>query len=408
MKVLIVSQYFWPENFRINDLSSALVERGHKVTVLTGLPNYPDGRIFPGYKIWKRGGEQHRGVKIYRVPLSPRGDGGGIRLFFNYISFVLSASILGPLLCRGRYDCILVYEPSPVTIGLPAIVMKQVNRAPILFWVQDLWPETLAATGAVRSKPALRIVGKLVQYIYQRCDLILVQSRAFTPSIQKFGICRERIAYFPNSAESFYRPVTTETADRLAAKLRDGFRIMFAGNIGVAQDFETILDAVDILKNDMEIQWVILGDGRMRRWVEYEIERRGLGNNIQLLGRYPAEEMPKFFSHADALLVTLKKDPIFALTIPAKVQSYLACAKPIIAAIDGEGATIINEAAAGLVSPSENPFELAAIVKKMYRMPKIAREQMGISGRKYFEEHFEPKMLADRFETFVDEISGGK
>ena len=408
MKVLVLSQYFWPENFRINDLASTLVERGHEVSVLTGIPNYPDGRFFPGYKSRGRGNEQYNGVKIFRVPIAPRGSGSGVRLFFNYISFAFFASLLGPLICRGQFDCILVYEPSPVTVGLPAIVLKKIKNAPILFWVQDLWPETLAATGAIKSKHALKIVGKLVDYIYHNCDLILVQSRAFTPSIEKFGICRERIAYFPNSAESFYRPVSTENCDSLRVKMRAGFRIMFAGNIGAAQDFKTILNAVEILKNkgEMEIQWVILGDGRKRRQVEKDIEHRDLGNNIQLLGRYPAEEMPNFFSYADALLVTLKKDPIFALTVPAKVQSYLACAKPIIAAIDGEGAAIIEEASAGLAIPSENPQELAHALIQMYRMSKEERDEMGASGRKYFEKHFERNMLVDRLEDLMSTLHG--
>jgi glycosyltransferase involved in cell wall biosynthesis len=402
MKILIVTQYFWPENFRINDLATALNKKGHQVEVLTGIPNYPGGRIFRGYSFWGKENENFNGIKIHRVPLIPRGNGGGVRLFLNYISFVVFACLLGPFACREKVDRILVYEPSPVTVCLPAILLKWVKDAPILFWVQDLWPETLSATGAVKSKITLKIVGIIVQFIYRRCDLILVQSRAFVSSIKRFGITQERIAYFPNSAEQFYRPVSPDTCSALENKIRDGFRIMFAGNIGSAQDFKAILDTVEILKANKQIQWIVLGDGRMRPWVEKQINTRGLENNIKLLGRYPAEEMPKYFSHADALLVTLKKDPIFALTIPAKVQSYLACAKPIIAAIDGEGASIIIEAGAGLVCPSENPQQLAKTVMRLHGMSKEELDKMGQSGRKYFEKHFERNMLVDRFENLLN------
>jgi len=404
MKILIVTQYFWPENFRINDLATALRDKGHHIEILTGIPNYPSGRIFGGYRIWGKKKEHFNGISIHRVPLMPRGNGGGVHLFLNYMSFVVFTSLLGPFFCREKVDRILVYEPSPVTVCLPAIILKWVKDAPILFWVQDLWPETLSATGAVKSKITLKIVGILVQFIYRQCDLILVQSRAFVSSIKRFGITQERIAYFPNSAEQFYRPVSPDTCSALKNKMCDGFRIMFAGNIGTAQDFKTILDTVEILKANKQIQWIVLGDGRMRPWVEKQINARGLEPNIKLLGRYPAEEMPKYFSHADALLVTLKKDPIFALTIPAKVQSYLACAKPIIAAIDGEGASIIIEAGAGLVCPSEDPQQLATAVMRLHNMSKDERDKMGQSGRKYFEKHFERNMLVDRFEKMLNHL----
>ena len=182
MHVLIVTQYFWPEDFRINDLAVGLVEKGHRVTVLTGIPNYPAGRFFPGYGVLSRRREIYQGIEILRVPLIPRGRGRGFRLFINYISFALLACAMGPLLCRGSYDVIFVYEPSPVTVGLPARAMKMVKGAPIIFWVQDLWPESLSATGAVSSQWILRIVERLVRFIYRGCDQILVQSRGFIPT----------------------------------------------------------------------------------------------------------------------------------------------------------------------------------------------------------------------------------
>ena len=188
MNILVVTQYFWPEDFRINDLAAGLVEKGHRVMVLTGIPNYPAGRFFPGYGIFKNSRQTYRGVDIVRVPLVPRGKGSKIRLFFNYLSFSLLAAIMAPFLIRGNFDLIFVYEPSPVTVGLPAIWLKKIKSAPLLFWVQDLWPESLSATGAVRSSIILKFVNKLVRFIYRRCDLILVQSRGFISSAPVFSV----------------------------------------------------------------------------------------------------------------------------------------------------------------------------------------------------------------------------
>ena len=204
MRLLIVTQYFWPENFRINDLAAGLRERGHEVTVYTGKPNYPDGRFFDGYGFFGRGNETYEGMRVIRVPLIPRGDGGAVRLALNYLSFALFASALAPFRVRGEFDAILVYEPSPVTVGLPALVMKKLKRAPILFWVQDLWPESFSATEAVRAGWILKAVERLVRFIYRGCDRLLVQSRGFIPQLSAMGAPAEKIRYFPSWAEGIF------------------------------------------------------------------------------------------------------------------------------------------------------------------------------------------------------------
>jgi glycosyltransferase involved in cell wall biosynthesis len=241
----------------------------------------------------------------------------------------------------------------------------------------------------------------LVRAIYRRCDRILVQSRGFCSSIEKFFVASERILYFPNSAEEFYRPLAAAADASERSRLPEGFRVMFAGNIGAAQDFETILGAAERLKGYPEIQWVVLGDGRRRQWVEAQVKARGLSGTVHLLGTYPAETMPRYFALADALLVTLKKEPIFALTIPSKVQSYLACARPIIAALEGEGGRVVEEAGAGFVCPPEEPDALAARVLAMYRTPVHERRAMGEQGRAYFERHFERRMLLNRLDGWL-------
>lgn len=402
MHILIVTQYFWPENFRINDLALGLLERGHQVTVLTGSPNYPYGKFFDGYGYFNRQQDYH-GVNVLRVPLIPRSKGNGLRLALNYLSFAVTSSIAGPLLCKGNYDIIFVFEPSPITIGIPALILKKLKTAPLLFWVQDLWPESLSATGAVKSKTLLALIGKLVSSIYKRCDRILIQSRSFLDSVVQQGGSSDRVVYFPNSAENIFNSKLTFSEKVLS--LPEGFKILFAGNIGAAQDFATIIAAAEMLQRYKDIQWIIVGDGRMRQWAETEVHTRGLCNNFHFLGRHPLEAMPTLFSYADALLVTLKKEPIFAFTIPSKIQSYLACGRPIIAALDGEGAKIVAEAGAGLTCPAETPSALAQAVLKMYEMPKFEREKMGMIGRKYYEVNFDCDVLLDKLELLMKQLA---
>jgi len=405
MKILIVTQYFWPEEFRINEMSRMLVQRGHQVTVLTGLPNYPAGRFFPGYGLRQNRRQNYEGVEVVRVPLIPRGKSSPLRLALNYFSFAFMAALLGPSKCPGRYDVIFVYEPSPITVGLPAICLKKKKSAPLIFWVQDLWPESLSAIGAVRAKFILNRVGSLVRYIYHRCDLILVQSKVFIEAIAELSIPTGKIKYFPNSAEEIFdgKGGPNGNVDRLT--FPDGFRLMFAGNIGAAQDFETILKAAELTKEREDIHWIIVGDGHLSPWVKAQVQSRGLQNTFHLMGRHPLEDMPAFFARADAMLVTLKKDPIFALTIPGKVQSYLACSRPIIAALDGEGARIIEEAGAGLTCPAEDPEVLAKTILKVYHMPREEREKMARLGRDYFEKNFERQLLLNRLEGWFLKLS---
>jgi glycosyltransferase involved in cell wall biosynthesis len=403
MRVLIISQYFWPEPFPINDLALGLQERGHEVSALTSIPNYPSGRFYPGYDLFSPLRDSFEGVTIYRMPMMPKGNGNAINMMLYYLSLALSASLLGPLLVGRKIDLIFVYQPSPITVGLPARVMKMLSHAPILFWVQDIWPETLVGTDMVRSPFLLKSVEKLVKFIYAGCDRILVQSRAFSERIQAMGVPKEKVLYYPNSAEKLYRPIKVETDAPERKMIPNGFRVMFAGNIGKAQDFPTILSAAEKLKSFPEIKWVILGDGTMRSWVEEEVRARKLNDTIHLLGRHPVTSMPRFFSLADALLVILKKDPIFALTIPSKVQSYLACGKPIVAALDGEGARVIDESGGGMAVPSGEAEALAQIVMKMYKMPKPDCERMGQRARRYFEEHFERNALLNRLDGWMKE-----
>ena len=385
-----------------------MAERGYQITVLTGIPNYPGGKFFPGYGFILQKAQNYKSIKIVRVPVIPRGNGGRIRLVLNYLSFAFIASLLGPIKCRNVYDVIFVYEPSPITVGLPAIVIKKVKSAPIVFWVQDLWPESLSATGAVRSRIIIKAVEMLVRFIYSHCDRILVQSRSFIDAIVQTGVARSKIEYFPNSAEVIFDTATECTGAMGNVEFPEGFRVMFAGNIGTAQDFETILSAAELLKEHQDIHWMIVGDGRMFPWLREQVHIRDLEKTVHLLGRHPLASMPAFYAMADVMLVTLKKEPIFALTIPGKVQSYLACSRPIIAAIDGVGARVVEEAGAGLTCPAGDPESLAKTVLKVSNMTADDREKMALRGRVYFEKNFESRMLLDRLDGWLSELVGRK
>jgi len=397
LNILIVTQYFYPEQFRINDLPKELLLRGHKVTVLTGIPNYPLGEWFDGYGLNSVGCSDWEGARIVRVPTLPRFSGKGWQLAMNYISFVLTGCLMAPYYCRDEYDLIFTYEPSPFTVGIPAVMFRWLRGIPMIFWVQDLWPESLAAAGKVRSRTALRIVGGIVRWVYKRCDMVLVQSKAFIEPAISAGANAQQTRYFPNWAENSFTPVKPPI-DR---QIPPGFVVMFAGNLGEAQSLPTIVRAAEQTRDVPEIQWVIIGVGRRLRWMQQEINRLGLNNNVHFLLHHPTESMPAFFAQADALLVTLKQDPIFSLTIPSKVQSYMACGKPILGGLDGEGARIIEEANAGYTSPAEDSAALAAAVLRLYRTDIGERQAMGMRARDYFERNFERDRLIDKLEVWM-------
>ncbi|MCF8057837.1 MAG: glycosyltransferase family 4 protein [Bacteriovoracaceae bacterium] len=406
MRVLIVTQYFWPEQFRVNDIARALNDKGYEVIVLTGLPNYPGGKIFSGYSFRGPYRENYSGVTVVRVPLIPRGQKKNIFLALNYFSFLLFSSILGPFFIKGRIDKIFVYQPSPVTVAFPAVILKWIKRAPIIFWVTDLWPETLSATGMVKKEWVLWLWSKFVKFLYKNSDRILVTSRGFIEKIVSRGIDKEKVEYWPQWGEDLFtsEAISNEVVGYDQNLIPDGFKIMFAGNIGTSQGFETIVEAAAMLKYYRDIHWVVLGDGLMKEWVEVEILNRGLTENFHLLGRKPLEAMPLYYKNADLLLASLKKDPLFTITVPAKIQSYLPSGKPIIVSMDGEGASLIEQADAGVSCKAGCPQSLAEGVLKIYGLTQGERVILGANGRKYFFNNFDRNKLLMRLEEILNTL----
>lgn len=393
MKVLIVGQYFWPETFRINEVAQSLKTLGCEVTVLTGQPNYPSGVVGEGYKAASVRTQCHEGLTICRVPLVPRGNGSALRLILNYLSFVLSACAFGPwLLRKQRFDIIFVYAMSPIVQVIPASWFAFLKDAKLVAWVQDLWPESLSATGFIHNKKLLKLVGVVVRWIYRRCDLLLVQSIAFIPPVMAMA-GKTPVKYHPNPGESAPNQVQSHSPPALA--LLPGFNVVFAGNLGTVQALGTVLNAAELLLPHSGVRMVLVGSGSRSAWLQKEVTLRGL-TNVQLPGRYAAEDMPGILAQASVLLVSLMRDPIMSLTVPSKVQAYLAAGKPIIASLDGEGARVVEESGAGMSCVAEDAAALAAAILTLKTLPLDQLQQMGVSGQAYYKQHFDPAMLATK------------
>jgi glycosyltransferase involved in cell wall biosynthesis len=390
---LIISQYYWPENFRINDVARTLLEKGAEVEVLTGKPNYPRGKMFSGYRAWGCQHEDHQGIHINRIPILARG-GNVLRLAANYLSFVMSGLVLAPwMLRKRRFDVIFVYAPSPILQAIPAIFLGWLKGCPVVLWVQDLWPESLSATGYVQNRMVLKLVEWVVRFIYRHVDLLLVQSRAFEAPVRALA-SGTPIAYYPNSVDAVFA-VSAKDAPPPVAGLGEGFSVMFAGNVGTAQAVDVIVEAASLLREYADIHFVVLGEGSRWELMKQEVQRRKL-SNLHLPGKFSVETMPGFMQKASALLVTLADQEIFKATIPSKVQAYLAAGRPILACLNGEGANLVTEAAAGLAVPAEDAQALAEAVLRLYRMPKQELDAMGERGRSYCARHFSHDELVDQ------------
>lgn len=389
MKLLLISQYFWPETFIINDVVRILHEQGHEVVVATGKPNYPDGKVFEGYRTWGLQQEQYLGeVDVLRVPLWPRGEGGAKNLMFNYLSFVLAGLLFLPWVLRKReFDAILVFAPSPITQAIPAIPLKWLKKAKLALWVQDLWPESLSATGFIKNPHLLRVVGWMVRAIYGRCDTLLVQSHAFIEPVARYAV-RDKIQYYPNSIDVRPSAPIISIPKDLRELLERHFCVVFAGNLGTAQALETLVQAAVQLRDDPQIRLVLVGSGSRLAWLRAQQEAYDLDNLI-IPGRFPMEAMPQIFERSSALLVSLNDDEIFAQTVPSKIQAYLAAGRPILASMNGEGARVVFDARAGFSSPAEQVLPLVANIRRMKALSESERKAMGGAGKAYFNKYFE-------------------
>ncbi len=399
MKILVICQYYHPEPFRVHDLCEALAERGHEIHVVTGIPNYPDGEFYAGYEHSGDSDEILNGVHVHRCPIRPRKTGAANR-FLNYCSFALASKrYVRSRACvpdgGGKFDAVLIYQLSPVMMAEAGLAYKKKNRTPAVMYCLDLWPESLAAGGISQSSPIYRFFGRISRRLYRGMDRILVTSKMFAPYLhERFGIDSGRIEYLPQYAESFFAP--SESHERKEGPIR----LAFAGNIGSAQSVDTILDAAALLRGE-KVEFHIAGSGveleRLRRRADEESL-----TNVFFYGRKPATEMPDFYAAADAMLVTLQKDPVLSLTLPGKVQSYMAAGKPIIGAIDGEAAAVIGEAQCGFCGPAEDAGTLADNLPRFCSCD--GREKLGRNAAEYYRDHFDRAVFLNALEENIKSV----
>lgn len=405
MKVLALSQWYDPEPApRVHGLCKELVTRGHEVTAITSVPNYPLGRTYPGYRMRWRQWEVRDGVRILRLPLYPDHSRSAVKRASNYLSFAASASLLGAALC-GKADILWVYHP-PLTSGIAAMWISAVRRGiPFVYEIQDMWPETLMATGMLPSKRIASAVGGLARCVYRRARALTVISPGFKRNLMDKGVPEEKIHVIPNWAdEDVYGPRPYDEALAEAYGLSGRFNVVYGGNFGTAQAMSNVLAAARLLSEIEELQFVLIGDGVEEHALREEVARDRL-RNVVFIPRQPAERMPSFFALADILLVHLRKDSLFAITVPGKTISYLASARPILCVVQGDAANIVCDARAGVSCEPENPLALAQAVRYLYELPEERRQAMGQAGRKTFLEGYTREGLVARYENLFQSIA---
>lgn len=393
MKILIVTQYFYPENFKSNDLAFELVKRSHQVDALVGIPNYPEGKYYKGYHVFKRRIETINGVNVFRSFQFPRGKRNRGLLMLNYMSFVFSSCVNVLLfLIWKKYDAIIVHEPSPIFQAFPAILLGKIKKIPIYLWVLDIWPDAMMSGGGVKNKKILSIVNRMVVWIYAHCDKILISSKRFTESILTKGDFEEKIIFFPNWSEDLLQ------ADRgyIIPELPDGFIIMLAGNLGRSQNLDAVVQIIEDLRDINELKWVFVGDGSEKDWLDSYIIEHDLCEKAYTLGRFPAEAMPAFYARANALLLSLRSGfPHLEMVVPARLQSYMSAGRPVLAMIGPGGSDIIQEARCGYAVPAGDYNTLAEIIRDQVLVDKDAFEKLGKNGYLYFEKEFRKDKCID-------------
>ena len=396
MKILVVTQYFWPENFRINDLCLELKKRGHEITVLSGIPNYPEGIIDKNYLKSPSEFQNYGGIKIIRVPLILRGK-KKLTLILNYLSFMFTCSTIGlAKVWKHEYDLVFICQLSPATVAIPGLIISSIKRVPSVMWILDLWPDSLHAIGLINNVKLLKFFQIMMNFVYRNCDALLVQSRSFKTKIDEQINCINKVEYIPTWAEDNF---SRENKILNNEKGNTDFCVLFAGNIGKAQDVYCIINAANQLKEYSGIKFKIIGDGREAEGIKKAIAQLGLENKVEMMGRHPLEAMPALFSQADALLLTLQAKEIFSMTIPGKLQSYLASGKPIIGAINGEARKVIEESNSGFCVPAEDYVALADRILHMSKLSKEALDELGANGRCFYEEEFSRERILDKFES---------
>ena len=401
-KILVISQYFYPEQFRINDICENWVKRGYDVTVLTGIPNYPEGKFYKGYSWFKKNKEIYKGIKIIRIPLIPRGH-SKIGLVLNYFSFPISG-FLWNIFTKIKADCVFMFETSPMTQCKIGVRYRKKHKVPLYLYVQDLWPENVEIVTGITNPIIINPINRMVDNIYKACDHIFVTSPSFVEAVvnRKKKVPRDKIHYWPQYAEDFYIPISSEDAYSKFKNIKkdNSFKIAFTGNIGYAQGLDILPRTAELLR-DYDIKFVIVGDGRYKEKLLEEISAKKVEDKFVFIDRQKPQDIPYVLGCCDAGFISFMKTDLFTKTIPAKLQSYLACGIPIIAAAEGETKRIVAEADCGVCVPIGDADSLSIKIKDIIPNKTEFKEIKGKNARNYFEKNFTRKQLLDDFEKYL-------
>ncbi|MBE5851371.1 MAG: glycosyltransferase family 4 protein [Lachnospiraceae bacterium] len=402
--ILVISQYFYPENFRINDICKEWVKRGYQVTVVTGIPNYPQGKFYRGYGWFKKGKEDYEGVKIIRLPIIPRGHGAAM-LMLNYFSFVVSG-FFWKLFTNVKADKVFIFEVSPMTQALVGVWYALRRKIPCYIYVQDLWPENVEIVTGIHNKHVIGTIDKMVNYIYKNCEKIFATSPSFVKRIEERNSAwdedKSKVIYWPQYAEEFYKPVERRALSDMPQNNK--FKIVFTGNIGYAQGLDILpKTAVQLKKDNVDCQFIIIGDGRYREEFEKEIEKNNVADMFVLLGRKKPEEIPYYLAWCDVAFISFADNPLFEMTIPAKLQSYMACGMPILAVASGETKRIIEEAECGKSCMLNDMELLVKNIQELIGNDKRELHNMGKHALKYFSCCFSKEKLMSVMEYYCGE-----
>lgn len=401
--ILVVSQYFYPENFRINDMCEEWVRRGYKVTVITGIPNYPMGKTFEGYGLTKKRHEIWNGIDIYRIPLIPRGK-GSLGMVANYISFMISGIITGKFK-NIKADLVFSFEVSPMTQVLTGISFAKRLKVPHYLYVQDLWPENVITVTGIKNPIIIKPIDKMVDYIYKNTDKIFATSPSFVDAIcnRKVKVPREKVYYWPQYAEEFYKPINKEEAKNKAVEYGipndDSFKIIFTGNVGTAQGLQILSKTAKLLVNE-NVRFVIVGDGRYLETLNRDIKERGVQDKFIMIPRQKAETIPILLSACDVAFISFANDELWTKTIPAKLQSYMACGMPIVACASGETKRILDEAQCGICIDEINANKLSKIIRLII---SVNSNDMRNNSVIYSNNMFNKDKLMDEMDSYIRE-----
>jgi len=403
MRVLLFTQWFPPEPQKLLfELALSLKEQGHSVTVLTGLPNYPIGKLYPGYKyrLWQK--EEMDGLHVIRVPLYPDHSRNGFLRAINFISFSVASIILGPFIIP-KVDIIHVIHP-PITMGLAAWIISRIQKIPFTYEIQDMWPETLAATKMVQKQWILDLVGEFAKWVYDRAAGIRVISEGFRDNLISKGVPSNKIHVISNWVDpNFYTPKPKKKELELELGFTQKFVFTYAGTIGPAQEIHTLLNAAELIRDIPNILIAIFGEGIDREILTKEASRRGL-DNIHFYGYISAPQMSEIYALSDVLLIHLKSDPLFKITIPHKTFVYMAVEKPILAAVEGDVEKIISEVGAGITCPPSQPELMADSMRKFYTTSTENLAQMGRRGRLAAETYYARENLTRKVSLLLQKI----